>query len=141
MYLLAMKISNKKLYMYVFVLIFLPLFVRFFTDNFGMSYMAMPLFDIYAVTLLFVSFYVSKKNSILELWFLFFIFTGMISIVVNGGVSLLNLFYNIRPYFRMIIAMMISEKALKVKHIEKLYKYVEVLLYVNAIVMTYQFLF
>lgn len=137
-----MKISNSNLYKYIYALIFLPLFVRFFTDNFGMSYAVMPLFDAYAVVLLLVVFYLSKKrNSILEFWLFVFAFSGIISIIVNGGVSFSNLFYSVRPYFRMIIAIMISALAFNIKHLEKLFKYVETLLYVNAIVMTYQFLF
>lgn len=137
-----MKISNSNLYRCVYAMLFLPLLVRFFTDNFGMSYAVMPVFDIGAVVLLLLVVYLSKKkNHILELWFFIFVFVGIISLIVNGGTSFSNLFYSIRPYFRMIIAVMISALSFNINHFEKLFKYVEKLLYVNAIVMTYQFLF
>ena len=47
-----MKISENNLYKLIYTLIFTPLVVRFFTDNFGMTYAIMPIFDIGAIILL-----------------------------------------------------------------------------------------
>lgn len=137
-----MKISNKNLYKYIYALLFLPLLARLFTDNFGLSYAIMPIFDIYAIALLLLTFYLSKKrNPYIELWALIFIFSAIISLVINGGTSFSNFFYSARPYFRMIIAIVLAASAFDIKRFEKLFKYVETLLYVNVFVMTYQFIF
>ena len=137
-----MKISNKNLYKYVYILIFLPLFVRLLTENFGFSYAIMPLFDIYEIVLLLVTLYISReKIYILKFWIIVFLIVGFLSIIANGGTSISDFFYSFRPYIRMVIAMMISASAMNIKNLENLFRYIEVLLYVNAIVMTYQFLF
>lgn len=140
-----MTISKKNLYKWIYALIFLPLAVRFFTDNFGMSYAIMPLFDIFAFVILFLSYYlirkINKKVHILEFWLFLFIIAGVSSIVANGGTTLSNLYYSGRPYFRVIIAMLASAIVFNLKDVERLYCYIEKLLYFNAIVMTYQFVF
>ena len=58
-----MTISKKNLYKWIYALIFLPLAVRFFTDNFGMPYTIMPMFDILALVILFLSDYLTRKIS------------------------------------------------------------------------------
>lgn len=137
-----MKISKSNLYKYIYALLFLPLLARFFTDNFGLSYAIMPVFDIYAIVIILISFYLSKKrNHCIVLWLFIFIFSAMISLVINCGTTPSNLFYSARPYFRMIIAIMLSTLAFDIKSFEKLFKYIQTLLYINAIIMTYQFIF
>ena len=140
-----MTISKKNLYKWIYALIFLPLAVRFFTDNFGMPYTIMPMFDILALVILFLSYYltrkISKKAHILEFWLFIFIGAGVISIIVNSGTTLENLFYSGRPYFRMIFAMLATAIVFNLKDVERLYYYIEKLMYLNAIVMTYQFVF
>lgn len=140
-----MTISKKNLYKWIYVLIFLPLAVRFLTDNFGMPYIIMPLFDIFVFVILFLSYYltskINKKVHILEFWLFLFITAGVSSIIANGGTTLSNLFYSGRPYFRVIFAMLASAMIFNLKDVERLYYYIEKLLYLNAIVMTYQFVF
>lgn len=140
-----MTISKKNLYKWIYALIFLPLAVRFFTDNFGMSYTIMPMFDILAFVILFLSYYltrqISKKAHILEFWLFLFIVAGVSSIIANRGTTLVDLFYSGRPYFRVIIAMLATAIVFNLKDVERLYYYIEKLLYLNAIVMTYQFVF
>lgn len=140
-----MIISKKNLYKWIYVLIFFPLAVRFFTDNFGMSYTIMPMFDILAIVIFLLSYCLTNKKNknihVLELWLILFIIAGATSIVVNNGTTLSNLFYSGRPYFRVIIALLASAIIFKLKDIENLYYYTEKLLYFNAIVMTYQFVF
>ena len=140
-----MTISKKNLYKWIYALIFLPLAVRFFTDNFGMPYTIMPMFDILAIIILFLSYCltrrINRKVHILELWLFLFIIAGVSSIVANGGTTLSNIFYSGRPYFRVIIALLASAIVFNLKGIEKLYYYIEKLLYLNAIIMTYQFFF
>ena len=140
-----MTISKKNLYKWIYALIFLPLAVRFFTDNFGMPYTIMPMFDILAIIILFLSYCLTRKINrkvhILELWLFLFIIAGVSSIVANGGTTLSNIFYSGRPYFRVIIALLASAIVFNLKGIEKLYYYIEKLLYLNAIIMTYQFFF
>lgn len=72
---------------------------------------------------------------------IFIIVAGVSSIIANRGTTLSNLFYSGRPYFRVIIAMLATAIVFNLKDVEKLYYYIEKLLYVNAIVMTYQFVF
>ena len=140
-----MTISKKNLYKWIYALIFLPLAVRFFTDNFGMPYTIMPMFDILAIIILFLSYYltrkISKKAHILEFWLFLFIVAGVSSIIANRGTTLSNLFYSGRAYFRVIIAMLATAIVFNLKDVERLYYYIEKLLYLNAIVMTYQFVF
>ena len=140
-----MTISKKNLYKWIYALIFLPLAVRFFTDNFGMPYTIMPMFDILAIIILFLSYCLTRKINrkvhILELWLFLFIIAGVSSIVANGGTTLSNIFYSGRPYFRVIFALLASAIVFNLKGIEKLYYYIEKLLYLNAIIMTYQFFF
>ena len=84
-----MTISKKNLYKWIYALIFLPLAVRFFTDNFGMPYTIMPMFDILALVILFLSDYltrkISKKAHILEFWLFIFIGASVISIIAIVG--------------------------------------------------------
>ena len=84
-----MTISKKNLYKWIYALIFLPLAVRFFTDNFGMPYTIMPMFDILALVILFLSDYLtrkfSKKAHILEFWLFIFIGASVISIIAIVG--------------------------------------------------------
>ena len=105
----------------------------------------MPLFDIFVFVILFLSYYltrkISKKVHILEFWLFLFITAGVSSIIANGGTTLSNLFYSGRPYFRVIFAMLASAMIFNLKDVERLYYYIEKLLYLNAIVMTYQFVF
>ena len=70
-----MTISKKNLYKWIYALIFLPLAVRFFTDNFGMPYTIMPMFDILALVILFLSDY----------WLFIFIGASVISIIAIVG--------------------------------------------------------
>ena len=140
-----MTISKKNLYKWIYALIFFPLAVRFFTDNFGMPYTIMPMFDILAFVILLLSYYLTrkicKKVHILEFWLFLFIVAGASSIIANRGTTLSNLFYSGRPYFRVIIAMLATAIVFNLKDVERLYYYIEKLLYLNAIVMTYQFVF
>lgn len=138
-----MKISENNLYKLIYTLIFTPLAVRFFTDNFGMTYAIMPIFDIGAIILLIFAYCLTGKREsrvhILEIWLFIFVFAGVTSIIVNDGTSLSNLFYSGRPYFRMIAAMIITAIVFKLSEFEKLFKYMEGLLYINVIIMTFQF--
>ncbi|HFI0632506.1 TPA: hypothetical protein ACGO4G_001073 [Streptococcus suis] len=140
-----MTISKKNLYKWIYALIFLPLVVRFFTDNFGMPYTIMPLFDILAIITLILSYYltrkIDKKVYILEFWLFLFFIAGLSSIIVNEGTTLSNIFYSSRPFFRMIIAMLASAIVFNLKDVERLYCHIEKILYLNAFVMTYQFVF
>lgn len=53
-----MVIDNRKLYYGILILIFGPLFVRFFTENFNMSYAIMPFFDILCMILIVIAWWI-----------------------------------------------------------------------------------
>ncbi|WP_158308425.1 hypothetical protein [Streptococcus gallolyticus] len=125
-------------------MIFLPFLARFLTDNYGVSYVFMPIFDLLAIVLLILSYYLirhrNNKIHMLEFWFIAFIVVGISSILVNGNGSLEGIFYNGRPYLRMILSMLISAIVLDFKDLKKIFNYLELLLYVNVFVMTYQYI-
>lgn len=139
-----MIISKKNLYKFIYILIFLPFLARFLTDNYGVSYVFMPIFDLLAIVLLILSYYLirhrNNKIHMLEFWFIAFIVVGISSILVNGNGSLEGIFYNGRPYLRMILSMLISAIVLDFKDLKKIFNYLELLLYVNVFVMTYQYI-
>ena len=59
-----MIISKKNLYKFIYILIFLPFLARFLTDNYGVSYVFMPIFDLLAIVLLILSYYlISHRNN------------------------------------------------------------------------------
>ena len=141
-----LKIKKDNLYKYVFFLLYMPLFVRFFTDNFGLTYVIMPVFDIVLYLLLVFIIYLNKKNTINELnktWFFFvlFILIALTSIIVNEGTRISDLFYQVRPYFRMIAMVIASAYVLKFKDLEKIYKFIKYLLYFNFVIMFFQYTF
>ena len=57
-----MVIDNRKLYYGILILIFGPLFVRFFTENFNMSYAIMPFFDILCIILIVIALIINYKK-------------------------------------------------------------------------------
>lgn len=140
-----MIISKKNLYKFIYVLIFLPFLTRFFTDNYGVSYAVMPLFDLWSVFILVLSYYIVRfKNMsvhILEFWFIAFLVVGVISISVNGDGSLSGVYYSGRPYMRMILSMLVSAIVLDFTSLKRIFKYLEMLLYLNVLFMTYQYIF
>lgn len=143
-----MTISKKNLYKWIYVLIFLPLLARFFTENFRTSYMIMPVFDFFALLILALSFYLTnrtiqkyRKTYIIKFWLFMFIVVSSISLIVNGGTSFSNFFYSVRPYFRMIIALLVSAIIFDLEDFENLYMIIEKLLYINVIIMSFQFIF
>lgn len=138
-----LMISRYTLHKYVYALIFLPLFTRFFTDTLGMPYTIMPLFDIAEICLLFISCHVvcrrGKEIRSLQAWVLSFLACGVVSIIANSGTTISNLFYSSRPYLRLVLAILLSALALRLQDVYRMYRYMEILLYVNAVIMTYQF--
>lgn len=140
-----MILSKRNLYKLIYMLIFLPFLARFLTDNFGMTYAIMPVFDGFEIFILALSYYlVRNKNPemhLVEIWFVLFLIVCIISIFVNGGTTLINLYYSVRPYFRLVIAILISSIVFDLKNTEKLFKYIEYLLYINVIIMTFEYIF
>lgn len=139
-----MKIKKGNLYKGVYLLLFIPLFTRLLTDNFGLPYIVMPIFDIFSYVLLFFAFKfnrtIEKNNKICRNWLCLYIFVTFVSIA-HGAPTLSNLFYEIRPFFRVICAFVIAALVLNVKRFEELYKFVRFLLYINIPVMFVQFVF
>ena len=140
-----MTISKDNIYKIEYILIFIPLLARFLTDNFGFTYAIMPIFDLIALIGILLSRYLTRRCNkgamIVEKWLFLFIVAGVLSIIVNGGSSFSNLFYSARPYFRMIGAMIITALSFDLRKINRMTRYMEVLLYINAAVMTFQYVF
>lgn len=137
-----MEIDNNKIYYGILILIFGPLFVRFFTENFGMSYAIMPFFDVLFLGLIIVAFFINHKK--FKINFLFFliiisIICQMISLHLNGRSNIYGLSISLRNFYRLIFAILLGYLVLNEDKIKNIIRYTEWLLILNGIVMTYQY--
>lgn len=137
-----MVIDNKKLYYGILVLIFGPLFVRFFTENFHMSYAVMPFFDVLCCILVLVAMIINHRKIKLNFIFLLVIlslFFQVISLFLNGHYSIYGISLSIRSFYRLTFALFLGDLVLNQIELRKIMKYIEWLLIINSIIMTYQY--
>ena len=137
-----MVIDNRKLYYGILILIFGPLFVRFFTENFNMSYAIMPFFDILCMILIVIALIINYKK--VKLNFLFFIVVlsmicQIVALYLNGHYSVYGISLSIRPFYRLIFTIFLGYLVLNQDKIKNIIKYTEWLLILNGVVMTYQY--
>lgn len=137
-----MVIDNRKLYYGILVLIFGPLFIRFFTENFKMSYAIMPFFDVLCFVLVTLAIIINHKKIKINFLFFLVIFSlicQLVSLCINGTSGLYNISLSIRPFYRATFALLLGYLVLNQEDVRNIIKYIEWLLIVNCFVMTFQY--
>ena len=136
-------ISKRNVYKGAFFLLFIPPFVRFLTDNLGVSYAIMPFFDllVFAMLILVLRFRIGRIEK--KAWAILssFMVIAFISIVANDGTKLSDFFYDIRPFLRMCEFFVLACCIMNVGNLERIYNITKYILYINVIVMLIQFVF
>lgn len=141
---MELKIKKRNLCIGVYFVLFIPLIARFLTDNFGISYVFMPIFDVAVIFyMILITCFCNGTNvkGVRITWFFFWnlFIIAIISVLVNGGTLLSDFFYEIRPYLRMASMVVISAYILNIKNLEKIYTYIKYILYINILVMFVQY--
>jgi hypothetical protein len=139
-----MVVNAKKLKDGVFILILLPLVLRFFTDNFGLPYSVNMVIDIYATILLMNALYIKRRafnRNIPKIIFapIIVLIAGIFIGLFLNHASITNIFFSIRPYFRLICAFFIAAICLDDRDYIKLYCLIKFLIYINVPIMLIQF--
>lgn len=139
-----MIINAKKLKDGTFILILLPLVLRFFTDNFGLSYYVNIGVDIYVLVLLLISIYIKRRilyrNIPKKIYIpVTFSILGIVIGLLIHPASVTNIFFSIRPYFRLISAFFIAALDFDNRDYYKLYYLIKDIIYLNIPIMLVQF--
>ncbi|MBU5428786.1 hypothetical protein KQI22_01730 [Kineothrix sp. MSJ-39] len=139
-----MRVTKDNIHVWTYLAVFLPLLYRFFTENFGMSYIFMPLFDVFVWGIIFLAIRLrrgrlNKSDIDIWIWFILFLLVMFMSIFINEGTSVANFFYEFRPYLRMILGVLLGTLTLSIVYIDIFYYIVTWLMRINFLVMLYQF--
>lgn len=136
--------KSRSLYYGVLILIFGPLLARFFTENFHISYAIMPLFDVLCILLAIAA--IITYPSKIRINFLFLLTIGMlimqlVSLHINDNLNVYGLLISARSFYRLIFALLLGYLVLDRNNYKSIIKYLEWLLIINGLVMTYQYFF
>jgi hypothetical protein len=140
-----LKVTKTKLAIASEILIFGIWFARLLTENFGVTYAIMPFFDIFCALLLLFGFAVNRyhiKNR--QIQFLIGVTVVMfviqiISIALNGNFFLKGWLSSFRSFYRLFSATLLGYLVYKLDDVDRLLTHVELLLFINALINTYQY--
>lgn len=141
-----MKVNEKVLKRWMYILLFAPFLIRLLTDNFGVSYDINILIDVWMIILLVFTLLVKRRafwKNVPKLIHIA-VYLSVIALIISfilGEFHISNFLYGIRPFSRLMVSFFVSCLIFDEEDYFKIYKWVKLLLIINLPIMLIQFFF